>query len=394
MWTTSGMKERARGKIKKYFWEAFLVCFIFGLFAAEGGSINLNLKENIGSFFTQSEADGLKHLVEEVHLGTDSLAHVTQRMSSILSKDSMLFLSMLASAAVIAFLLNIAVGIFVKPALTIGKYRFFAESSVKGHSAGVGSLLWGFKHDYLNGVWVMFVMNLFITLGTICLVIPGIYLSLCYRMVPYILAENPDMRARDALKLSSEMMNGNKFRTLILGLSFIGWTLLSSILGLFTFGLGSYLVRPYMEAAFAELYLELRKPYSGLNGFGRENGTYDSENRYYDGYTGNGGADDVTKQHTERNSYAERDGDAGRREESGASYHAEGGGYAGYGYHQRTDGWTDIHETNERMASPEDDRGKEVKRSEGGPGRGYYLNGVFYPYTEDELRELRENEKR
>ena len=31
-----------------------------------------------------------------------------------------------------------------------------------------------------------------------------------------------------------------------------------------------------------------------------------------------------------------------------------------------------------------EDRGTEVKRSEGGPGRGYYLNGKFYPYTDDE----------
>ena len=31
-----------------------------------------------------------------------------------------------------------------------------------------------------------------------------------------------------------------------------------------------------------------------------------------------------------------------------------------------------------------EDRGTEVKRSEGGPGCGYYLNGKFYPYTDDE----------
>ena len=34
-----------------------------------------------------------------------------------------------------------------------------------------------------------------------------------------------------------------------------------------------------------------------------------------------------------------------------------------------------------------EDRGTEVKRSEGGPGRGYYLNGKFYSYTDDEKSE-------
>lgn len=391
MWTISGVKEKARGNLKKYFWEALVICFLVGIFTAEGGGINLNFKENIGSLFTQSEVDGLKHMVEDLHMGTYSPGHAAKQISSILSKDSMLLLSVIASVATIALILSIALGIFVTPALTIGKDRFFVDSSVKGQSAGIGSLLWGFKHNYLNGVWVMFVMNFFITLGTFFFIIPGIYLSLCYRMVPYLLAENPDMRARDALKLSSEMMKGNKFGTLMLGLSFIGWLLLSSILGLFTFGFGSYLAEPYIEAAFAELYLELRKPYNGRNGFGSRNGTYDSENRYYGGYTGNGGADDVTKQYTERDAYADR------CEESGASYHAEGGGSADYGHYHGAKEGADVNGTAEGAASqtPQNgERGGEVKRSEGGPGRGYYLNGVFYPYTEDELRELRENEKR
>ena len=29
----------------------------------------------------------------------------------------------------------------------------------------------------------------------------------------------------------------------------------------------------------------------------------------------------------------------------------------------------------------------DVKKSEGGPGRGYYLNGKFYSYTDDEKSE-------
>ena len=32
-------------------------------------------------------------------------------------------------------------------------------------------------------------------------------------------------------------------------------------------------------------------------------------------------------------------------------------------------------------------QGTDVKKSEGGPGRGYYLNGKFYSYTDDEKSE-------
>ena len=52
-------------------------------------------------------------------------------------------------------------------------------------------------------------------------------------MIPYILAENPKIQRKKAFKLSKEMMKGNKWKTFILDLSFLGWELLS----IFTFGL-------------------------------------------------------------------------------------------------------------------------------------------------------------
>lgn len=95
----------------------------------------------------------------------------------------------------------------------------------------------------------------------------SIYFQYCYLMVPYILAENPDMKAREALRLSKEMMDGQKWNAFVLGLSFIGWQLLGTLLC----GIGTFFVQPYVDATFAELYAVLRGPYSGrLNGFGGE----------------------------------------------------------------------------------------------------------------------------
>ena len=47
-----------------------------------------------------------------------------------------------------------------------------------------------------------------------------------YYMVPYIVAENPDIRARDAIRLSREMMKGHKWDLFVKQLSFIGWYIL------------------------------------------------------------------------------------------------------------------------------------------------------------------------
>ena len=74
-------------------------------------------------------------------------------------------------------------------------------------------------------------------------------------MIPYILAENPTIKRKDAFLLSKKMMKGNKWRTFILDMSFFGWNFLSVL----TFGLLSILyVNPYNAATIAELYVELK----------------------------------------------------------------------------------------------------------------------------------------
>lgn len=341
MWTTPELKARAREKIKKYFWDALVISIIFGLISGSGTSAARNSYESSGAgtaLYSGVEVgedvnEISPELFEEI---MDAVEHLPETAGSMLTEENMLLLSVIASVLLISFVISLVIGIFVVPALTVGKNRFYVESGIMEQSAGISKIAWGFKNRYLNVTWVMFIKNLIVMLGSICFVIPGIYFSYCYAMVPYILAENPDMRARDALRLSKDMMNGNKFGMFTMELSFIGWLILSSIIGMFTCGLGSFLVMPYIEATRAELYLELRQPFAGmLNGFGC-------------GY-----------------------------------------GYGGYGPQTPPPTPPQL----EPQAEPQAERGGEVKRSEGGPGRGYYLNGVFYPYTEDELRELENNKK-
>lgn len=75
-------------------------------------------------------------------------------------------------------------------------------------------------------------------------------------MIPYLLAENPSIKRKEAFQLSKQMMKGNKWKTFILDISFFGWYLLSVL----TFGLLSILyVNPYNAATNAELYAELKQ---------------------------------------------------------------------------------------------------------------------------------------
>ena len=77
-----------------------------------------------------------------------------------------------------------------------------------------------------------------------------------YRMVPYIIKDNPELSATEVITRSREMMNGNKWRAFLLDLSFIGWILLCVI----TLGIAAFFwVGPYMSSTDAALYLELKK---------------------------------------------------------------------------------------------------------------------------------------
>ena len=106
----------------------------------------------------------------------------------------------------------------------------------------------------MNVVKSMFILDIIIALWSLLFIIPGIYKSYQYRMVPYLLADNPELTAREAMDLSRVMMDGEKMNAFVLDLSFIPWQLLSAI----TIGIvGIIWVNPYVEATNAELYTAL-----------------------------------------------------------------------------------------------------------------------------------------
>ncbi len=102
---------------------------------------------------------------------------------------------------------------------------------------------------------ILFAVLAIIFLLAVLLSIPVLIKRYAYRMTPWILADNPRIGFRRALKLSRRMTRGHKFDMFVLDLSFIGWYLL----GLCLFVVGIVFVRPYYKATVAELYSVLRR---------------------------------------------------------------------------------------------------------------------------------------
>ena len=144
---------------------------------------------------------------------------------------------------VIMFILGSVVGV---------GYSEFNLDLADGNKPRIASLLAHFG-QIKTAICANLLIALYIFVGFIFFVIPGIIAMYKYSMVNYIIAENPGITAREALDRSKELMRGNKWRFFCLALSFIGWDLLSVI----TFGIASFWVNPYRQAAFALFYREI-----------------------------------------------------------------------------------------------------------------------------------------
>lgn len=107
---------------------------------------------------------------------------------------------------------------------------------------------------WLRASWIMFVRYIWYSLW--CLTIVGIAVKrYSYYLVPFIVAENPDMTAREAVTLSRKMMEGHKWECFVFELTFLGW----EILGILTMGIFNiFYTNPYKTAAFTRYYAELR----------------------------------------------------------------------------------------------------------------------------------------
>ena len=223
MWTRAMLKTNARAALKKNYVNVVIASLIFAFISGAFGSSSAG-NRGVSSFTAGN-----------------------------LSKDFISFLTMILGIIIIIGIIGILLTIFVFNPLKVGVQKFFIENHYS--NSGLSSLLWAFKTNYSNTVKTMFLMQVYLFLWSLLFAIPGIIKSYSYRLVPYILADNPDMNSDDAITLSREMMNGQKFEVFVLDLSFFLWWILSSI----TFNIvGILYVFPYIYATDAELYLAIK----------------------------------------------------------------------------------------------------------------------------------------
>ncbi|MGN0346717.1 MAG: DUF975 family protein [Lachnospiraceae bacterium] len=263
MWTISDLKNKAMTQLKANYWPSVGMAFIMAFLTASGGGGGGSAGASSGS-------------------GSPDLRDIENHWEEYL----VIFLAMMV-VFLLVFACSMAFYSFLLAPASIGCYKWFTNSTFERQAFDLHDIGMAFqKGVYMNVVKVMFLRQLYI--GLWCLIpIAGWVIAIIkgyeYRMIPYLLAQNPNMSSQDAFAKTKEMMDGEKGNTFLLDLSFIGW----SILSLFTCGLLSiFFVAPYMKLAQANLFVALcpkgnvQLGYLYGNGAPYYNGAYDQNNMY------------------------------------------------------------------------------------------------------------------
>lgn len=296
------LKDKARKTLKKHYWLIVIACLFAAFLGAEYGTSLIAVHTDTTSTssaqtvstsddgYYANTSDALSMLVE-VATGHEDLAReqVANNQHEIADHDTVAMLgrsrgvlsSVLNSFSSGSFVLsvadttlsvihsqNIAIGaliviamlaatlfmLFVVQVYRVVLRRIMLEARTYDN-VPLRRFFYPLKSNrWAHMTWVMTVTNVYLLLWW-CTAIGGIIKTYSYFMVPYIVAENPNITAREAIGLSRRMMNGHKWECFVAQVSFFGWFLLNGI----TFGLsGIFYSNGYQAAFFAEYYVRLR----------------------------------------------------------------------------------------------------------------------------------------
>lgn len=275
MWNRAELKGKAKFSFKRNYWKSVLISLLLALIVGGGGtgagSFSRGLSDGVSgsdesytddydyndgdydddSYDDESEYDIIRDFSNGFAEGfQDGASHGH-------SGTAFAALAIFGITFIIIFLILMSVvillDVFICNPIEVGCKRFYVRNL--NESAQIGNVGFAFDNHYKNIIKTMFFRDLYTILWTLLFIIPGIVKSYEYQMIPYLLAENPQMSREQAFAESKRMMSGQKWRAFVLDLSFIGWNILSAItLGI----LGIFYVQPYMDATHAALYEALR----------------------------------------------------------------------------------------------------------------------------------------
>ena len=273
-------KQKARKNIRKNYGRCFAVCFIVTLLI--GGTIITTIRDTksthipttLNAIENKSNSDIVNEFVNGVvpdYTFQDKNGVIGNILNNVSESGSLIFGVLNAMnqfffqdhllagfIIVLGVLIGIFYRIFIASVIEVGSCRFFLENRLYSKTR-IGRIILPYRvRKSMKVSFAMLRKNIYQILWMFTIV-GGVIKFYSYRMVSYILAENPDLSGQEAISLSCNMMKGHKFEAFLLDVSMIPYF----ILGLVTLNLFNlFYTNLYYKAVYAEFYMYLRHVYS------------------------------------------------------------------------------------------------------------------------------------
>ena len=249
-------REKARNALKGNWGIAILASLIASALGASDGSVSFGGYFGGGSIGDSSSSGGSDAMMPEE------------------------LVSIIVGVGIAIILFSIAISIaslIVAGPIWVGYSRFNLALIDESESKSIGILFSGFKNlknafltKLLHGVYIALAMvvgmipciilliiwpNPIVLIFLILPIIFTVIVSLDYSMTGFVLAEKSYLSPKDALAESKRLMNEKRGKLFSLEMSFIGWHLAC----ICTLGIGYVFLAPYIEAAHAAFYREIKR---------------------------------------------------------------------------------------------------------------------------------------
>ena len=267
-----GIKKEARKNLKRNFLKTILVVFIAGVIINGGYNFTTFIFRQPKQIYAQALAkrtnyEIIKKYAKIAILGDGETKGFVAPLINNIYKNNSLVVGLVDTVdnvifgenktkqivSVSAFIVSLLLFVFVQNVFRINRSRYVLEQ--RRYKTKIDKLLYSYQIGKTIHLSFMLLLNgLYIVLFIPTIVgVPIVFYR--YRLMTFILAENPNLNIKQAFALSKELTEGYKFDLFKLDLSLIGWY----ILQILTLGLSSILYfDAYRECIFAETYMYIR----------------------------------------------------------------------------------------------------------------------------------------
>ena len=259
----SVIKGNAWETVKKYYWKAVLISLLLSVFCVSvsnngfsgggGGGSNRRHSNSHDVSYTKSS-----EVIDESH----SLFTV---MANAVNTDSGVYRVALLVVLVLTIIWSVICWVFGS-AFSMGGNRYML-SMLHGKETHASDIVFAFKQPrlWLKAIGAILFVTFLTVLGVLLFIVPGIIISIMYRLTVPILAENPELSIAEAMNLSKKMMDGHKWSYFVLILTTIGWILLAAI-PIAGWLAAVFWITPYLRMIYVSAYDYLAADYRNSAG--------------------------------------------------------------------------------------------------------------------------------